>query len=81
MKKIKDMGEKELTIFIIIMATVFFIFGIILGSIVVYKQVQDDFNKINFYAQDCFINFNNDFQGFKTCFWAKTHIIEIARIS
>ena len=76
MKKIKDMGKKELYVFIIIMVTVFFIFGMILGAI----MAQEDLIKTNVDAHVCYFRCPNDFQCFKTCFWAKTHDIGFAKI-
>ena len=79
-KKVKDMGPKELTIFIILIVAISFIFGLILGAIIIHEEAQEDLIKINEGAQDCFIRFQDDFQGFKTCVWHETHDLGFAKI-
>ena len=70
------MDKKEkIAVAIIIIIT--FILGIITGIMI----KEDKIEKANLDAQDCFVKFNNNLQGFKTCLWAKTHDIGFAKMN
>ncbi len=69
------MKKKDIIAIVIFIAGMF-ILGLFVGVIVILDEIE----KTNLYAQDCFIKFNKDFQGFKTCFWAKIHDYKIVKM-
>ena len=80
MKKIKDMKQPELYFFIIAIVAVSLMFGIVIGVIGMSEQAQEDLIKTNEDANVCYVRCPNDFQCFRTCFWAKTHDIGVGKI-